>query len=159
MTEMKRAIASPAVRDLARGLGWFSIALGAAETLAPRALSHSMGLRRWRLTRLFGLREIGTGIGVLTADDPTDWIKGRVAGDALDIAALTAGMFATRRPHSLKLGLLMVLGITGLDILCNNMLEQGRAEARKPVFSYSDRAGYPKGIEQARGAARQHGET
>lgn len=152
---MTRAPASPVLMDLARGLGWFSVAVGTAEALAPRALTHAMGLHgRGRMVRLFGVREVVTGIGVLAADDPTPWIKGRVGGDALDLATLMAGLLATRRPRSLLAGLLMVLGVTALDVLCNNELERGKEEARRPVIDYGDRGGFPKSPAEMRGVAR-----
>ena len=65
-------------RKVARGLGWFSIALGVAELMAPRAVARATGMRRSdTLMRAYGLREIGAGIGLLTARDPTPWLWAR----------------------------------------------------------------------------------
>src|ERR1044071_306569 len=52
--------------QLARGLGWFSIGLGLAELLAPRGVAKVAGLRdgNTALIRLFGLREIASGIAI-----------------------------------------------------------------------------------------------
>src|SRR5436190_19397243 len=76
---------------VARGLGWFSIALGALELFATRELRRSLGMRGDEpLLRLYGLREITTGIGILMSNDPTPWIWGRVLGDALDTGTLAA---------------------------------------------------------------------
>ncbi|MBX9699387.1 MAG: hypothetical protein K2X74_08120, partial [Acetobacteraceae bacterium] len=56
---------------LAQGLGLFSIALGAAELLAPHAMARPLGLAgRERLIALYGLREIATGIGILATRRP-----------------------------------------------------------------------------------------
>src|SRR3982750_2637825 len=50
---------------LARGLGWFSIGLGLAELLAPRGVARVAGVRgNTTLIRLFGLREIASGIAI-----------------------------------------------------------------------------------------------
>src|SRR5690242_12433520 len=64
---LARASSSSTIDSLVKGLGWFSIALGAAELLAPRAVNRVSGLEANHvgLTRLFGLRELGGGIGIL----------------------------------------------------------------------------------------------
>ncbi len=102
----------------AAGLGWFSIGLGLVELLAPRAITGPLGLRgRDGLVRAFGAREIGTGIGLLTATDPSPWLWGRVAGDALDIAMLAAGLRDDRRPNVFA-ALAMLAAIAALDAYC-----------------------------------------
>ena len=79
------------VRNVARGLGWFGIGLGLIELLAPRALAKATGLQgRENILRLFGAREIASGVIILAADDPAPWLWVRVAGDALDGGLLTA---------------------------------------------------------------------
>jgi hypothetical protein len=78
---------------LAKGLGWFSIALGAAEVLAPRALTRWLGMPGSEtVLQAFGMREIGTGVGILTSNNPTGWIWGRIGGDVLDLTALAPGL-------------------------------------------------------------------
>ena len=75
--------ADGATHALARGLGWFSIGLGVAELVAPGQLARFLGMEeRTELIRAYGAREIMTGIGILSQEDPTPWIWGRVAGDA-----------------------------------------------------------------------------
>lgn len=51
---------------LAKGLGYFSIGLGLAGLLAPRAVASVAGMdpKNTLLIRLFGLREIGSGIAI-----------------------------------------------------------------------------------------------
>src|SRR3954468_24635604 len=81
--------------SLARGLGIFSLVLGAAEVLAPRTLARTLGMTGSESLILgYGMREIATGIGILSSSDPTNWIRGRVAGDALDLLTLAAGLRA-----------------------------------------------------------------
>ena len=111
---------------LARGLGWFSIALGAIELLAPRALSTMLGLQGHdHLLQAYGAREIATGLGTLSARDPTPWIWGRVAGDALDLATLAGNVGESRSKMSMSVALVAVAGVTALDIICAKALEQG----------------------------------
>src|SRR5437763_8919891 len=77
---------------LARALGWFSIGLGLAELLAPRALTRALGMEGSEaLVRAYGMREIGAGIMTLSPDKGLG-LQSRVAGDALDIATLLAGL-------------------------------------------------------------------
>jgi len=84
---------------LARGLGWFSLALGVTELAVPRTLARVIGVepsgRSSTVLRLSGAREILTGLGVLAQPRraPPLWV--RVAGDAVDLAAL--GMAARSR--------------------------------------------------------------
>ena len=50
---------------LAQGLGWFSIGLGLAELLAPGNLARFLGMEeRTELIRVYGMREIATGLGI-----------------------------------------------------------------------------------------------
>ncbi|MGU3540847.1 cyclase dehydrase [Methylobacterium sp. A54F] len=141
---------------LARGLGWFSIGLGLAELLAGRSLARGLGLERHtELIRAYGVREIGTGVGILTADDPTPWIWGRVAGDALDLATLGTGL-TRRNPRldGLTLALAAVAGVTVVDALCARALSGETRQPVRPPFDYTRRSGYPRGLAASRGAAR-----
>ena len=116
---------------LARGLGWFSIGLGLAEVLAPHALARGLGMpARAGLLRAYGVREIGAGIGALTARDPTPWIQARAAGDALDLATLAAAYPGNRRRGAVLLAVAAVLGATLLDAACADALARGRARRR-----------------------------
>lgn len=111
--------------QLARGLGWFSIGLGLAELLAPRGVAKVAGLRgNTGLIRLFGLREIASGIAIFTGGRrPTGAVWSRVVGDALDLACLGA---AYASPDSdkgrLTFATANVLAVTALDVLCAQQL-------------------------------------
>ena len=84
---------------MAQGLGWFSIGLGLAEVLAPRTLARSLGMDgQAGVIGAYGVREILTGIAILSQDDPTPWVWGRVAGDALDLATLAPAL-SERNPE------------------------------------------------------------
>jgi hypothetical protein len=143
---------------LAQGLGWFSIGLGLAELLAPHAVSRSLGLRgQEKLVASYGAREIATGIGILASRDPTPWIWGRVAGDALDIGTLAGGLALGRGRERGNAGLAIaaVAGVTLLDVLCGRALAARKTSERKRLArDYGDRRGMPQPAEAMRGAAR-----
>ena len=139
------------MRAPARALGWFSIGLGLAELIAPRAVARAAGAPNlpW-LTRLHGLREIGVGTGLLLSKDPTPWLWGRVAGDAIDIATVAPGIATSGRPVRTVAALAMLGGIAYVDA------KTAQAAAPKPpgkVFDYSGRSGFPKPASEMRGAA------
>ena len=70
---------------LAKSLGYLSLALGAAELIAPRALCRATGLSGMEpLVRAYGARELATGVAILASHDPAPWIWGRVAGDMVE---------------------------------------------------------------------------
>jgi hypothetical protein len=143
----------PANDSLARGLGWFSIGLGLAEILMPRAMARGLNMRgRESLLLLYGLREIVTGIGLLAASRRTPWMWGRVAGDALDIATLASAMQPARRLGP-AIGLAAVAGVTAVDIANAAALTARDRRQAKSYPDYSDRSGFPRPPEQMRGAA------
>lgn len=142
-------------RRLARGLGWFSIGLGLAETLMPRTMARATGLDgHERLVQMYGLREIVTGVGLLLARDPTPWLWGRVAGDALDLATLgpraIAGDDDQRRRA--QVAAVAVAGVAALDVACAAAVPRAQA-SREVTHDYSDRSGLPQAPEAMRGAA------
>jgi uncharacterized membrane protein len=110
---------------LARGLGWFSLGLGLAELLAPRGVAKVAGLRgNTGLIRLFGLREIASGIAIFTQGKrPAGALWSRVAGDALDLACLGAA-FASPDSNKGRVAFATanVLTVSALDVLCAQLL-------------------------------------
>ena len=152
----RRGHADTATDTLARGLGLFSIALGIAEVAAPRALARALGMKGQEgLIAGYGVREIATGIGILASRDPTPWIWGRVAGDGLDLATLATALEGNN-PKKGNVGIAMaaVAGVTALDVYCAQTLSRESPHPLPPMQDYSDRTGYPRGIEQSHGAAR-----
>jgi uncharacterized membrane protein len=110
--------------DLARGLGWFSLGLGAAQVLAPRAVGQVIGVRLPPLFMvLCGLREIACGIGILSGSDTRAWMKARVAGDALDLAALGAAWVVGGNRGNAAVATAAVAGVTALDVYCSEALD------------------------------------
>ncbi len=107
---------------LSLALGWFSIALGAAELLAPRQVARLIGISpdlRTRATlRAYGAREMANGLGILTQPRETMWLWSRVGGDAIDLATLGRAAYAKRTDEPrLALATLAVLGVTAIDVL------------------------------------------
>jgi len=141
---------------IAQGLGFFSLALGAAELLASRQLAGALGIEgQERLIQLYGLREIGTGLGILGSRNKAPWLWGRVAGDVMDLVTLAAVMRASRRKEAVALAAGSVALVAALDIACARAFN-GDAEERfedRWIPNYSDRSGFARTIEEMRGAA------
>ena len=140
---------------LATGLGLFSIALGAAELFAPRALCRALGFEgHERLVQAYGVREVATGVAILASHDPTPWIWGRVAGDGLDLATLVTG-FRDDNPQKGNVGVAVaaVLGVTVLDVVCAQGLSSEKGGPKTAIADYGDRVGFPQGESRALGDA------
>jgi len=120
--------------QLSRALGFFSIGLGLAELVAARSLASSIGARKTRpLIRGFGAREIGTGLAILGSPASPAGLWARVAGDALDLAALigiAADPYNRRRGNAL-LAFAAVAGVTMIDIAAALMLQERESRARR----------------------------
>jgi hypothetical protein len=145
-----------ASRSAACALGWFSIGLGLAELLMPRTLGRVTGMQgREGLMRACGLREIATGIGILNSDDPAPWIWGRVAGDALDIAALGRGLVAGDRKGSVAVALGAVAGVTLADVATGQILNEIDRKDRTYYRDYSTRSGFSRPATALRGTVRE----
>ena len=113
---------------VARGLGWFSLGLGAAEIVAGREIGRALGMEEkgW-LFRLFGVREAAAGAAILAMENPRAGVWARVAGDALDLAALGSGFTEDNpRKENLAVAFAVVAGITALDYWCAKRLGSGR---------------------------------
>src|SRR5690349_15456940 len=148
------------MRSPARALGWFSIALGLAELAMPRRLARIAGAPNApTLTRAFGLREIGTGIGILTSKDPSPWLWGRVAGDALDVATVGAGLVTAGRPLRTLTSVVMLLGIAYLDLKVAEGAPPSRKREKRAQRDYSARSGFPRPAHEMRGIARRQGDA
>ena len=121
----------------ARTLGWLGIGLGAVALARPGRLVGLAGGRRRGVTRLYGVREIVTGIGILNARDPTPWLWGRVAGDVLDMLSLVKGFGRSPRKARRLLTLMSVLGVTAVDVATARRM--GQRELQGPPSEFSAR--------------------
>jgi len=105
-------------QGMARLLGWFSIALGAAELAAPGSIKTNVGTPGPKgLVQAYGLREIGAGIAILTSPKPVAMTWTRVAGDLLDIATLLPAL-SKDNPHRVGAegAMAFVLLATAMDV-------------------------------------------
>lgn len=140
---------------LAQQLGWFSIALGVAELMATKQLTRALGMHgQERLVRAYGVREIATGVGILTSSNPAPMVWGRVAGDALDLGTMAMAYPNSNRQGMLAFAMANVAAVTALDVMCAQQLSATVERQQTPARDYSDRSGFPLGLEASRGAAR-----
>jgi uncharacterized membrane protein len=114
----------------ARGLGWFSIGLGLAQIGAPRTLARLIGINDDDETRTamfaIGLREITSGIGILSRPRPTGWVWSRVGGDLMDLALLGKALNSDENDKGrLAAATAAVLGVTALDLVTGRQLGKG----------------------------------
>jgi len=133
---------NPTVDRLASGLGWFSVGLGLAEVIAPGTVAGLIGIKPKQKTenllRLYGLRELAAGIGILTQARPSGSLWARVAGDAVDLASLASAMANNRNDEGkLTFALASVAGITAADIYCAKQLSAAKSAngASQPTSS------------------------
>jgi len=136
---------------LAAKLGYLSLALGAAEIIAPQAICRMLGLRDLApLVRLYGAREIANGVAILTSHDPEPWIWARVAGDLADMATVATGLRSDNPGREASvLALAGLLAVTAVDAACARSIGSGKGNRRTAVSDYSNRSGYPKGLTAA----------
>ena len=140
---------------LAKALGWFSLGLGLTELIAPGAITRALGMQgKEGLVRAFGAREIGHGLLTLSPDKQVG-LWSRVAGDGLDIATLMGGLRDDNpKRDNVAIALAMVLGVTLLDVIGAQSTTVRHSRNRGERRLYRDRSGFPRGVQAARGAAR-----
>jgi hypothetical protein len=114
---------------IAKGLGWFSVALGAAQLGFPEKFSRYFGTGQ-RMVRAMGAREIASGLGVLTQRYPAEAMWSRTAGDLVDIAVLSRALTRGKVSKKARLGgiLAAVIGIGVLDGFIARKLQGYRRE-------------------------------
>jgi hypothetical protein len=144
--------------ELARSLGYFSLALGVAELLAPRAICHAIGLKGLEgVVRAYGAREVATGVAILASHDPAPWIWARVAGDLADIATVATGAQPDNpKRENAVLTLAALAAVTLVDVACASRMTGEKGNRKTAIADYSDRSGFPQGLSAARGAARDY---
>ena len=134
----RRQSSTHATRSVARALGWFSLALGAAELAAPGTLARLIGARddedTRRTLRTFGARECVAGLAILMEPDRPAWLWSRVGGDALDLGWLGRQM-ADGAASRQRLGLTTaaVAGVTALDLMTARQLARTRPSTSRGV--------------------------
>jgi hypothetical protein len=142
--------------NLARFLGWFSLALGVTELVAPGKITQALGLEgKEGLVRAYGAREMASGIQTLSMDKHVG-LAGRIVGDLIDIATLMPAL-SSRNPArgNAVLALGAVAAITALDCIAYSSVMQTHSRNRGQVRDYSSRSGFPRGVPASRGLARE----
>jgi hypothetical protein len=135
----------------AHALGWLSIALGAAQLLAPRQVARAAGVPdRTPVMRAIGLREIATGVALLASKQPQSWMWARVAGDVLD-AALLARTLRGNGSAAPRAALVAVGALAIADLALARRLSRPAPVAR---VDYRTRSGFPLPSDEMRGFAR-----
>ncbi len=105
-------------RVAARFLALFGIGLGLAQVLAARDVARASGLEgRERELRVFGWREIVSGVVILTARRPENWLWMRVAGDALDGLLLGGALSVDARRERAWRATMAVAPVVLLDVV------------------------------------------
>ncbi len=132
---------------LAKGLGWFSLALGLAEIAVPKLVAAAIGSRPRKAGRLgmaaLGARELAAGIGILAARRRGPWVWARVAGDAMDLALLVREAVVPRRNRNtwqLVGAITAVAGVTALDIYTAQKLTRNVDDAAARNAAQKDNA-------------------
>lgn len=131
----RRGLPKTNAKRLAKGLGWFSLGLGMTEVLAPKFIAKISGIpqKRTGVIRLYGLREIASGIGIFAQKNPTEAVWSRVAGDVLDLTSL--GIACTSpdaKRGRITFATANVLAVTALDLIAAKQLssDNGGVHAR-----------------------------
>jgi len=164
-SEMARSRGDPKVIDtgpsslkpadrFGRALGWFSIGLGLTELLAPRALTRTLGVEgREGFVRAMGARELTHGVLCLSVNnDFGAWT--RVGGDMLDLAALASAYRGDNpKKGNVALAIAAVIGCTIADLTAAQSIRSLHSRKGRPR-DYSDRTGFPRGLQASKGAAQ-----
>jgi hypothetical protein len=103
-------------------LGYFSLGLGLAEFLAPKAIARFIGASRKQrsllVIRALGARELIAGVGLMSKPRSAGWLWSRVVGDAMDLALLGLQMVSPRSNRGrLLAATAAVAGVAALDAL------------------------------------------
>jgi hypothetical protein len=101
-----------------RLLGWTSLLIGMTEMLFPKKIEQTMGVRPGEKTgvlRVLGMREMATGLDILTHRNPRPGIMARVVGDVLDGAVLVQ---AARKSQNKK-GLAAIIALVTPVVLAD----------------------------------------
>lgn len=141
----------------ARLMGWASFGLAAAFVAAPGRIARTFGLEgKENLIRVFGGQEVMAGMVALSTE-PEFAMWSRAGGDVIHIATVATGLQSDRpeQRRNAAIGVAALIGFLAVDSLIAARLHSERSRASGQADDYSDRSGFPKGIEQARGAAAE----
>jgi hypothetical protein len=108
------------------------------------------------LVQAYGAREIATGVAILASEDPSPWVWGRVAGDALDLLTLAPALDPDNpRRENAAVVVAIVAAVTALDVFCAQALGSRPAPiTMKMMRDYRHRSGFRRPTAAMFGAAR-----
>ena len=136
-TQVRRAVSTMGDRaTLNRSLGWFSIGLGVTQLLAPKALGRAIGVGdQSTIMRLCGMREIVSGVGLLSGKAPAAFSASRVMGDVMDLALLGASLRSPQAdPARIAAAATAVAGVTAVDLYASKLdMRDSMAKAAQDV--------------------------
>lgn len=138
-TQVRRAVRTLGDRDnLNRSLGWFSIGLGLTQLLAPKALGRAIGVGdQSTIMRMCGVREIVSGVGLISGKAPAAFATSRVIGDVMDLALLGASLRSPQaNPSRIAAAATAVASVAAVDVYATKLDIQdsmSRAEQDLPV--------------------------
>lgn len=158
--ERKGPSSLPAADRLARNLGWLSIGLGVAELVAPDRIARTLGMEdKQGLIRTYGARELASAVPTLSIDKPIGLLA-RIGGDMLDLGTL-AGALRRDNPkrNNAAIATAVIAGVTLLDIVAYTGTKAAHRRAPDGARDYSDRSGFPRGVQASRGLARRDFDT
>jgi uncharacterized membrane protein len=127
-------------RQFVNGLGWFSIGLGLAELAAPKTMARLIGVKPTgkskNILRIYGARELGAGIGILSQSNVSKWLWARFAGDILDLCSLGKAMTSHRNDRARAIAATAaVAGVTVADARC--AMQSTRAKSQRPARKHT----------------------
>lgn len=112
-------------KRIAYGLGVFSIALGLTEIVAGKRIARALGAEdRSGWVKGFGARELLAGGALLSAPAAATNSWMRVAGDAMDLAALGAAARRSPSNRTVWAAIAFVVGATALDVFTARGLDR-----------------------------------
>lgn len=109
-----------------RVIGWASFGLTLASIVIPDTLGRAFGLgERRKLVRALGMRDFVVGAGLVLANDPTPWLRARLASEVFDTVfhcgGALAGVFDRRRALPIAAG---AAAVAVLDYFLIRKLQQ-----------------------------------
>ena len=135
--QMRRAANAMGDRaTLNRSLGWFSIGLGITQLLAPKALGRAIGVGdQSTIMRMCGMREIVSGVGLLSGAAPAAFSTSRVIGDVMDLALLGASLRSQQaNPSRIAAAATAVASVTAVDLYASKLdLRESMANAAQDL--------------------------
>lgn len=131
---LRRAVTDRATLD--QSLGWFSLGLGLTQVLAPKTVGRMIGVGdQSTVMRMCGVREIVSGMGLLTGRAPAAFAMSRVVGDAIDLALLGAALRSPQAdPARIAAAATAVAGVAAADLYASKLdMRASMAEASQEV--------------------------